>query len=354
LSRTLVIRFGALGDLCLLAWSLAALARAHAAATGRDRAAGGPVADLVTKSAYADLLARVPGVGEVHALAGPGLWALARLASRLRDRRIGTVIDAHGSLRSRVLLGLMRRRAARRLAKDTADRLALLFLRRRGAGLGRSMRDRFDAALGLPGAGAGDPRPRPPLAGLAPAIDAAGPRLGLAPGARWDSKRWPDARFAEFLHAFRSRRAAPVRIFLGPQEEAWFGGSALAAAAAELPGVEIRRDRALTEVAAGLGGCATLLTNDSGLLHLAEAVGTPVLALFGPTVREFGYYPQLPGSRVLELPLPCRPCSRNGKRPCWRQDRACLADIPAARVLEELLRMLPWAGSATEGGAVHA
>ena len=44
-------------------------------------------------------------------------------------------------------------------------------------------------------------------------------------------------------------------------------------------------------------------------------------------MREFGYYPVLEDSRVLERPLDCRPCSRNGKRPCHRGDLACLRDI---------------------------
>ena len=89
-----------------------------------------------------------------------------------------------------------------------------------------------------------------------------------------------------------------------------------------------RPDRRLAkDTAARLARCSRLVTNDSGLLHIAEAVGTPVLALFGPTVREFGYFPILARSLVLEKSLDCRPCSRNGKRPCHRGDLACLQDI---------------------------
>jgi heptosyltransferase-2 len=347
LSRTLVIRFGALGDLCLLAWSLAAYARSR---TGDENAGDAPVA-LATKASYAELMTCVPGVGTVHALTGSRLRDLLRLARRLRAERPAEIIDAHGSLRSRFLLTLLGRGADRRLAKDTAARLSLLFLRRRGAPLARSMRDRFDELFDL---AAADPTPvQPPLAEIALATADPVRRLGLAPGARWDTKRWPTPHFAEFLQRFRRADRAPVRIFLGPQEESWFDGSSLAKAAAELPDVEILRNGSLREVAAALGGCTTLLTNDSGLLHLAEAVGTPVLALFGPTVAEFGYFPGLPESRVLQLPLDCRPCSRNGKRPCWRQDQACLAEIPAARVLEQLLALPPWNGAGSEGGGGH-
>jgi ADP-heptose:LPS heptosyltransferase len=78
-------------------------------------------------------------------------------------------------------------------------------------------------------------------------------------------------------------------------------------------------------------------------MHLAEATGTPVVALFGPTVRAFGYYPQLPPSIALEVDdLDCRPCSRNGKRPCWRGDLACLTRLEPAVVLEAVLGRGRW------------
>jgi heptosyltransferase-2 len=86
-----------------------------------------------------------------------------------------------------------------------------------------------------------------------------------------------------------------------------------------------------------LGGCRRLVCNDSGLMQLAEAVGTPVLAFFGPTVRAFGYAPQLPASVLLEeTELDCRPCSRNGKRPCHRGDLACLERLDPDRAWSAL------------------
>ena len=118
-----------------------------------------------------------------------------------------------------------------------------------------------------------------------------------------------------------------VRIFVGPREDLWFTDGPLDQAAKNDSRIQIIRGRALPEVATLLSECSRLVTNDSGLLHVAEAVGTPVLAFFGPTVREFGYYPVLAGSREMEKTLDCRPCSRNGKRPCHRKDLACLRDI---------------------------
>ena len=77
-----------------------------------------------------------------------------------------------------------------------------------------------------------------------------------------------------------------------------------------------------------------MVANDTGMSHIAEAVGTDVIALFGPTSRELGYFPSRPTSRVLELPLPCRPCTRMGEGRCTHPlDRACLTRITPADVL---------------------
>jgi heptosyltransferase-2 len=346
----LVIRFGALGDLCLLAWSLAKLATV-------DEVREDQRLTLVTKAGYADLLRRVPGVDEVVTLAGPRLRDLVSLARQLKSHDYTHIIDAHNNLRSHVLLTLLARRPRQRLAKDTAARLSLLLLRRQPTKLARTMRDRFDELFpyaqfptksSIPTGNSDKSDSSPPLANLAGSGPVPGPLLGIAPGARWQTKRWPTSHCAEFLRLFRDASPAPVRFFLGPQEQDWFPGSELARLARELANVQIHASQELTEVATGLADCSLLLTNDSGLLHLAEAVGTPVLALFGPTVSGFGYFPCLPQSKVIQRDLNCRPCSRNGKRPCWRFDQACLAQITAEQVLTSLLAMSTWPSHAVQ------
>ena len=91
---------------------------------------------------------------------------------------------------------------------------------------------------------------------------------------------------------------------------------------------DIAGQTSLMETAAVLRRARAFIGNDSGLMHLAEAVGVPVIGLFGPTVDAFGYFPALEGSKVIERELDCRPCSRNGSRPCPRGTQECLIDIP--------------------------
>lgn len=326
MKNILVIRFGSLGDLCVLGWSLS------------------PFADddqcritLVTKPAFAPLMRQMRGIDQVIELPDSGLGGLSRLAGELKRTPWDALIDAHGVLRSHGLLLMMGRRPQGRIGKDTSKRLALL----RGAQVDdlalRTMRRRFDE-LFAPWIDTSAENPIPPLGHLKPTQEKQA-ILGFAPGAQWDTKRWPQENFATLLRTFRSQHAHPVRVYLGPREESWFAGSDLAQACEDLPQVQVVQRQTLPEIAQSLAQCTALLTNDSGLLHVAEAGGTPVLAFFGPTVEQFGYFPCLADSEVLQVSLDCRPCSRNGKRPCHRGDLACLTGIAPDQAHSFLQRM---------------
>ncbi len=336
--QTLIIRFGALGDLCLLAWSISRWARSEEAAGQRIT--------LVTKAAFAPLMEKVEGIDRVIPLPEGGIGSLQRLAKQLRGEKFDSIIDAHNILRGHLLMTFMGRRANTRLEKDTAARLALLGFSKSSQSLDRSMADRFDDVFKM-NARTELAEALPPLRKLRPDTELSPPVLGLAPGAQWNSKRWPEENFARLLEKFGEENNNPVRIFLGPREELWFAGSHLEKVADLLPQVEIIRGRNLVEVAGLLARCSNLVTNDSGLLHMAEAVGTPVLAFFGPTVRQFGYFPCLEKSRQMEISLDCRPCSRNGKKDCHRGDLACLRGISADQAFNTLAEMLADAESSS-------
>ena len=99
-----------------------------------------------------------------------------------------------------------------------------------------------------------------------------------------------------------------------------------------------------------LGRLSALVTNDSGLMHLAAAVGTPVVALFGPTVTEFGFAPAGPGHQVLERPLDCRPCSVHGTERCPRGHFRCMKETAPEEVLAALDRLDRRRGQRVDGG----
>ncbi len=109
-----------------------------------------------------------------------------------------------------------------------------------------------------------------------------GPIIGLGPTANWSGKIWPADRFTALFHALAERLpGARPAIFAGPGE----AERALAAPVlAALPGaIDLAGQLSLPEAAACLAQCRLFVGNDSGLMHLAAAAGTPTLGLFGPT-----------------------------------------------------------------------
>ena len=76
--------------------------------------------------------------------------------------------------------------------------------------------------------------------------------------------------------------------------------------------------------AALLERCDFVIANDTGLMHIADALGKPSVLMLGPTSAEMGCLPFHPLAQVLEHRLWCRPCSKNGEAPCIRSRRFCL------------------------------
>jgi len=91
----------------------------------------------------------------------------------------------------------------------------------------------------------------------------------------------------------------------------------------------------LRATAAIIARCTCLITGDSGPMHLATGVGTPAIALFGPTTREWGFYPSGPRDIVHQIPCPQAPCSLHGQHACTL-DNACMKGVSATLLLELL------------------
>jgi ADP-heptose:LPS heptosyltransferase len=113
-----------------------------------------------------------------------------------------------------------------------------------------------------------------------------------------DARRWPARNFVELIRRLRAR-GWRTHVLSGPAEREVSREVASAAGADGLVELPLR------EAARFISTCAGLVANDSGIAHLAAAVGTPVLAIFGPTPTEFGPF----GPRTAAFrPSPCPPC----------------------------------------------
>jgi heptosyltransferase-2 len=152
--------------------------------------------------------------------------------------------------------------------------------------------------------------------------------VGFAPGAAYGhAKRWPPARVAEVVAALAARGIVPVLVGAAADRE-----SGRAIESALPPGTRVvnvigRTD--LRQLVGVVARCAAFVSNDSGAMHVAAALGVPLVALFGPT-DERVTAPSGPGARtVLVRPVFCRPCML---REC-PIDHRCMTRILAADVL---------------------
>jgi len=161
--------------------------------------------------------------------------------------------------------------------------------------------------------------------------------IGLAPGAHWDTKRWLKERFIELANLLIQKKKAKI-VILGGKEEVELSKE-IETSLLTKPITAAGR-LSLMETAALLKRCQVLITNDTGIMHMAAAVKTPVVAIFGPTVKEFGYYPYRVANRVIDKDLPCRPCSIIGSSKCKINTFDCMRLISAKEVLEAVEELL--------------
>jgi heptosyltransferase-2 len=157
--------------------------------------------------------------------------------------------------------------------------------------------------------------------------------IGVSPGAAYGSaKRWLPERFAESANRVARELNATVAIF-GSNDERELCASVTAAIAA--PARNFAGETSLAEFIDMAAACQVYLTNDSGAMHIASALGVPTVAVFGAT-DDVATGPTGVRARVVREPVECSPCL---KREC-PIDHRCMTRVEAARVAEVALDLL--------------
>lgn len=325
------VRFSSMGDVVLTTGVLLDWHRKH-----------GTLFTVVTRDIFEPLFKNNPAVLEVIGFDEDDLRGQTQainfrgLVQKYRD---SPLLDLHRNLRSAMLARNWRDAIICYRKMSLARRI---FLWSKGRFFGKELRQ-FNVpqryALGLYDTedvpAAEDLRPRVFLTAeektwaaekLASLRREKSPLVALHPFATHQAKTWPMAtwlRFAELL------RQVGITFF-------WIGrGEGLPADEKRnsfINETDLRQLCALTEAA------DILITGDSGPMHLATATGTPVLAMFGPTCREWGFFPSGEKDRVVQLDMPCRPCSLHGAGICSRGN-ACIQEITPEHMFTELNAM---------------
>ena len=171
----------------------------------------------------------------------------------------------------------------------------------------------------------------PPRSWLAEQLDEQGHDptarwIALCPGARWETKRWPIKHFVSLRDQLMGTPNTCL-VVLGGKDDAGLGRELAGERVLDLTG-----QTTLPELVEWLRACAVLVTNDSGPMHIAAALGTPVVALFGPTDPERTGPYRANGAVLQQMELDCVPCLA---RHCEHAvERTCLRDISPSNVAE--------------------
>jgi heptosyltransferase I len=311
--RILVVKLSSLGDL------LHALPAVH-----NLKAGFGAQLDWVVTEAYVDLVRHFTDVERV--ISFPRRDTLARSGPFLRELRqhwYDMVVDLQGLLKSAMVTRLAR---THRRIGPSFNREGSRWLYTEIAGVRNKNRHAVEENLDvIDHLGLDRLAPVFPVTFPERLVDGPRPRVAICPSSRWPTKNWPPARFHAVARHLQETHGASIYLIGAKADRAL---CSVVADGLPNPATNLAGQTTLAEMGGLLQAMDVLVSNDSGPSHIAAAVGTPCVVVFGPTNPErTGPYGDR--HRVARTNLPCRPCYR---RTCQRADIPCITGIQSYQV----------------------
>lgn len=315
--RVILIRYSSLGDVVLVTSVARSIKTAYP----------GAEVDILTKEEYFPVFSHNPDIGRV----------LSRPPFR---ERYDYMADLHSSIRSALSRRLIR--AGRKMVYNKAATARRVFLHSgmmQGT-LEKTVPERYIEPFIQAGLKVTLSKPRievsPREEEEASRLACPGPYLALVPGAKWMTKEWFQEKYVQLIIK-ASRELGLNTVILGTEEEKKLSDSIVAGTGTFRSHViNLAGKTDIRLFAALIKGAAAAVTPDSAALHIGWGLSVPVVALFGPTVKEFGFQPDDEKVAILEKDLECRPCSLHGSAKCRYTDRACMQRIEVHEVIDAL------------------
>lgn len=335
-AKFLIIRFSAFGDVVQTLSVPSALKESFSQSE----------IHWVTRKDMTPLLKNHPAINKVWEFERKsGLLGLIKLAFKMRKEGFTHIYDAHNNSRSRVLVWILKplgflnlgphfiRRSIRRWKRFLLFQFRVNTFEMPFSG----QRDLLE-----PLAPWGVSKVPPPAPQIFPSHEShkkaqeilgsfAG-SIALAPSAAHFLKRWPKEYWKELILLFPERKF----VLLGGPEDSFMEDIHRVAPDRVL---NLAGKSSLGLSASVVALSPLLISNDTWLLHAGEQLGTKTIALMGPA--PFGF-PSRASTRIMELDLPCRPCSKHGQGPCVNKNKyhQCLVDITPEQIAFEIKKLL--------------
>ena len=323
--RALVVRFSSLGDLVLTTGPLHHLKKNYPGVEF-DFLTSDIGEEIFINSIEFDNIYRVPK--------GSGILDLTRIYTQLP--RYDIVLDLQNNFKSHFLKWFVRGKYFR-IIKHSKERRAFVKNRSYREVLNQHVVEKyykvFRQAFELPDLDVEELRPRFHAQKIT--IDEKSFNLSEAvvihPYASQKNKEWP---YVADLVDQLILSETPVIIVGSSDVEVTLPESDLI--------LNLTNKTSIREMASFLSQAKGLITTDSGPMHLGIAVNTPTLAIFGPTTKEFGFYPVFNRTEVVEIEdLECRPCHVHGGDICPKEHHNCVTQISVESVLEAFKKVAP-------------
>ena len=333
-NRILILRLSSIGDIILSSFFIRQIANAFPDYS----------IDFVIKNRFKDLVRFNPYIKKIYTIdSKKGMNHLIELRNKLKNNNYSHIFDLHNNMRTNFLLSGMAGFKKRKINKDKFKRALLVYLKMNQYKTVKPIPIRY-LETGLQ-AGIMDDKKGLDLfwdEQIETNLNKIHAKLlssryfVLAPGAGFYSKKWPIEYFIELVEIIIKKRKEKIVILGGPTDADDATELQLNSRVINLTG-----KLKLLESAIILKYARALVSNDSGLMHMATAVKTPVLAIFGSTVEELGFFPFRSKHCIVQNEgLKCRPCSHIGKDYCPKGHFRCMLEIEPNFVYDELINLI--------------
>ena len=320
--KILIVRFSSLGDILLTTPLIRSLKTKYKQLS----------IDFVIKNQFKDVVLNNPYINNVYSI--KTFEETGKLKKILSNNKYDVVIDLQNNIRSRKLINDISQNIFR-FTKPTLSKFLLVKFKinllkeiipipiRYANSLPDFYPDEEGLDLFLP-------------TDITAKINKNADIIGLCPGSVHKTKMWPEEYFIKLGNL----------LVQNGYEIVLFGGKSDREICAKISGkisnaLDLSNDNKLYETSINMKQCKTVICNDSGLMHTAVASKVPVIALFGSTVKEFGFAPYKSKSLVIENnSLSCRPCSHIGLAKCPKKHFKCMKTLTPELVFDKTINFM--------------
>ncbi|MFH1049767.1 MAG: glycosyltransferase family 9 protein [bacterium] len=161
--------------------------------------------------------------------------------------------------------------------------------------------------------------------------------IAIAPGAFHNTKRWQKEKYLELIIHLKENFYADI-VLIGGKKDKEITDWITSKITFEFE--DCTESDSIIRTVSAIDSASLLISNDTGVVHIAAARKVPVVAIFGSTVKEFGFIPFRTKHEIVEKILPCRPCTHYGLNKCPKVHFDCMNKISVEDVVLAVQKLI--------------